>query len=322
MLFMTAQTMSNSSAIIHPPGFYIIGFQTFPNISVYIIFLAVVYMATLVFNAFLMYIIAIDHCLHTPKFLAVFNLALVDIILNTTTIPSMIKVFFVKDNFIPFNLCLVQMYFYYSFVSMESYSLAILAYDRMVAICLPLRQNMLNTVRIMSCLVALCWVYSLGRLVYSVSIMTELSFCDSVRVFSYFCDYAPVFRLACNDNSRQWSVASTSSMVNLLLPFFFTVLSYISILTAVFRMKSVGSRIKALATCIEHLILVVIFYVPLFSIFLIGLYFQGIDPDQRVLSLSLASCIPPCVNPIVYSLKTKEIKNRAMALFRRMKTSP
>ncbi|CAN9501142.1 unnamed protein product [Ophioblennius macclurei] len=313
---------NSSSVLIHPPGFYIIGFQAFSYVGVYIIFLALVYAATLVFNAFLMYIIACERCLHTPKFLAVFNLALVDILLSTTVIPSMVKVFFVRDTFISFDLCLVQMYFYYASASLEAYSLAVLAYDRLVAICLPLRQNVLNTLRVMSCLVALCWAYNLSRFVYTVFIITELSFCDSVRVFSYFCDYAPVFRLSCNDNSRQWSVASKSSLVNLLLPFFFILLSYASILAAVFRMKSVGSRVKALATCMEHLVLVAIFYVPLFTIFLIGLYFSGVDPDLRVLSLSMASCIPPCVNPIVYSLKTKEIRDRATTLFRRMKTGP
>ncbi|XP_010742275.2 olfactory receptor 24-like [Larimichthys crocea] len=315
------RTVFNDSVIIHPPGFYIIGFETFPYISVYIIFLTFVYVVTLVFNILLIYIIARDHCLHTPKFLAVVNLAVIDVLLNTSTIPSMIKTFLFKDNFIPFNLCLLQMYVYYSVVSLESYALAILAYDRMIAICFPLRQNSVNTVTIMSCIVGLTWIYSLGRVAYSTIIMTRLSFCNSVRVFSYFCDYAPVFRLACNDYTLQWSVASASSMVNLMAPFSFIVLSYGSILVTVFRMKSVSSRMKALATCVEHLVLVAVFYIPIFSIFLLGLYVRSIDPDQRVLSLSLASCIPPCVNPIVYSLKTKEIKTRALALVHRTKIS-
>ncbi|TKS82860.1 Olfactory receptor 24 [Collichthys lucidus] len=314
-------TVFNDSVIIHPPGFYIIGFETFPYISVYIIFLTFVYVVTLVFNILLIYIIARDHCLHTPKFLAVVNLAVIDVLLNTSTIPSMIRTFLFKDNFIPFNLCLLQMYVYYSVASLESYALAILAYDRLIAICFPLRQNLFNTVTIMSCIVGLTWIYSLGRVAYSTIIMTRLSFCNSVRVFSYFCDYAPVFRLACNDYTLQWSVASASSMVNLMAPFSFIVLSYGSILVTVFRMKSVSSRMKALATCVEHLVLVAIFYIPIFSIFLLGLYVRAIDPDQRVLSLSLASCIPPCVNPIVYSLKTKEIKTRALALVHRTKIS-
>ncbi|XP_029304325.1 olfactory receptor 24-like [Cottoperca gobio] len=316
------RTVLNESLIIHPPGFYIIGFETFSYISVYIIFLAFVYVVTLVFNILLIYIIARNHCLHTPKFLAVVNLAVIDVILNTSTIPSMIKTFLFKANFIPFNLCLLQMFMYYTFGVLESYALAILAYDRLIAICFPLRHNSINTMRSMSCIVGLTWCYALGVNAFSIVIMTRLSFCNSVRVFSYFCDYAPVFRLACNDYTLQVSVASASSMVNLMGPFTFIILSYVSILVTVFRMKSLSSRMKALATCIEHLVLVAVFYLPLFSIFLMGLYVRSIDPDQRVLSLSLASCIPPCINSIVYSLKTKEIKTRALALVHRVKSSP
>lgn len=312
----------NTSDIVHPPGFYIVGFQTFPYVSVYIIFLACVYVVTILFNILLICIIALNHRLHTPKFLAVVNLAVIDVILNTSTIPSMIKSFLFKDNFIPFNLCLVQMYAYYAFASLESYALAVLAYDRLIAICFPLRQNVFNTLLIMSCIVSGTWIYNLGRVAYSTAIMTRLSFCNSVIVYSYFCDYAPVFRLACNDYTLQWSVASTSSMFNLMVPFSVILLSYIIILVSVFRMKSVASRVKAFVTCIEHVILVAVFYIPTFSIFLIGLYVRAIDPDLRVLNLSLASCIPPCINPVVYSLKTKEIKTRAQALARRLRMNP
>uniref|UniRef100_A0A3B4UWY4 Olfactory receptor n=1 Tax=Seriola dumerili TaxID=41447 RepID=A0A3B4UWY4_SERDU len=305
------RTVLNDSVIIHPPGFYIIGFQSFPYISVYIIFLAFVYVVTVVCNILLVYIIAVDRRLHTPKFLAVVNLAVIDIMLNTSTIPSMIKTFLFKDNFVPFNQCLLQMYFHYAFLALESYSLAVLAYDRFIAICFPLRQNLFNTLLIMSCIIGVTWMYCAGLLAYSTAIMTRLSFCNSVRVFSYFCDYAPVFRLACNDYSLQWSLAS-ASLGHLIGPFTFIILSYFIIIVTVCRMKSVSSRMKALTTCIEHLILVAIFYIPIFSIFLFGLFIRAIDPDQRVLSLSLAVCIPPCINPIVYSLKTKEIKIRVL----------
>ncbi|XP_040906861.1 olfactory receptor 1M1-like [Toxotes jaculatrix] len=311
------RTVLNDSVIIHPPGFYIIGFQTFPYISVYFIFLAFVYAVTVLFNCLVVYIIAFNHCLHTPKFLAVVNLAVIDVMLNSCTIPSMIKIFLIKDNFIPFNLCFVQMFFYYAFGTLESYALAILAYDRLIAICFPLRQNSINTLQNMSCIVGLAWCFGLGIIAFATGIMTRLSFCNSLRVFSYFCDYAPVFRLACNDYTMQWSVGSLLTFLLLVGPFTFIVLSYVSILVTVFRMKSLDSRVKALATCVEHIILVAVFYIPLITIFTIGFYLRLIDPDQRVLSLSLASCIPPCVNPIVYSLKTKEIKTRALALVRK-----
>uniref|UniRef100_A0AAQ4PZ98 G-protein coupled receptors family 1 profile domain-containing protein n=1 Tax=Gasterosteus aculeatus aculeatus TaxID=481459 RepID=A0AAQ4PZ98_GASAC len=310
-------TSLNNSLIIRPPGFHIVGFETLPFISVYFIFLSFVYVVTVMFNSLVIYVIAFNHCLHSPKFLAVINLAVIDIVLNTTTIPGMVKIFLVKDNFIPFNLCLVQMFSYYCSLGLESFALAILAYDRLIAICLPLRHNSVNTLQSMSCIIGFTWSFSVGVTAFSTGIMTQLSFCKSVRVFSYFCDYAPVFRLACNDYTMQWSAASFLSFMILGGPFVFIILSYVTILVTVFRMRSLDSRVKALATCGEHVILVAVFYVPIITIFTLGFFLRLTDPDQRVLSLSLASCIPPCINPIVYSLKTKEIKMRAVALLRR-----
>ncbi|KAM3868687.1 olfactory receptor 2AT4-like [Diretmus argenteus] len=312
------RTVVNDSLLIHPPGFYIIGFQTLPFVNLYIIFLAFVYVVTILFNMLVIHVIAFNHCLHTPKFVAVGNLAVIDVILNSCTIPSMIKTFIIKDNFVPFNLCLMQMFTYYTFVTLESFALAILAYDRLIAICFPLRQHSLNTLRSMSCIVGLSWSYSLGIIAFSTAIMTRLSFCNSVRVLSYFCDYAPVFRLACNDYTLHWALSSGLSMLMLIVPLVFIILSYVSILVTVFRMKSLDSRMKALATCIEHLILVAVFYIPLLIIFMIGFYMGGIDADQRVLSLSLSSCIPPCINPIIYCLKTKEIKTTAFKMVRKV----
>ncbi|KAK2828261.1 hypothetical protein Q5P01_019295 [Channa striata] len=308
------KTVLNNSVIIHPPGFYIIGFQTFPLISVYFIFLGFVYVVTVMFNSLVIFMITSNRCLHTPRFLAVVNLAVIDVILNTSTIPAMLKIFLFKDNFVPFNLCFVQMFVYYAFGTLESFALAVLAYDRLIAICFPLRQNSINTLRSMSCIIGLCWCFALSISAFAVIIMTRLSFCSSLNVFSYFCDYTPVFRLACNDYTLQLSMASVLSLLNLGGPFIFIFLSYGIILMTVFKMKSLDSRVKALTTCVEHLIIVAAFYIPLITIFSIGFFVRNIDPDQRVLSLSLASCSPPCINPIVYSLKTKEIRTRALAL--------
>nr|XP_020473700.1 olfactory receptor 52B2-like [Monopterus albus] len=183
----------------------------------------------------------------------------------------------------------------------------------------PLRQNSINTMRSMSYIVSLTWCFSLGIMAYGAGIMTQLSFCNSLTVFSYFCDHSAVYRLACNDYTRQWTLGTSVTFLIFVVPFTLICLSYVSILVTVFRMKSLDSRVKALATCTEHIILVAVFYIPVITIFNMALLLHFLDEDLSLLSLSLASCTPPCINPMVYSLKTKEIRNRALALVRKTK---
>lgn len=144
--------------------------------------------------------------------------------------------------------------------STQSYALAVLAYHRLIAICFPLRQNSINTRLRMSTLMAITWSFALGTGGFATGFMSRLSFCKSVRVVSYFCDGAPVFGLACNDNRLQWLVASTLTMVALVLTLTFIILSYVSIPVTIFKMESIDSRNKALATCTERLTLVAIYY--------------------------------------------------------------
>ncbi|XP_055063213.2 olfactory receptor 2V1-like [Misgurnus anguillicaudatus] len=304
-----------NNSLIHPPGFYIVGLNSMAYTNIYVIFLSVVYVFTVMSNVFLITIIFYDCRLHVPKFMAICNLSVVDLMLSTSLVPGMIKIYLFLDNFIPFKLCLVQMFTYYAILGLESISLCILAYDRLIAICFPLRQESLNTNTKMAYIICGIWVFGIGIALYGPISMTQLSFCGSVRVNSYFCDFAPVFRLACNDTSRQWSFATSLTIILMFLPFSFIVLTYTCILITVFKMKSIQSRYKALATCTEHLILVALFFSPVLVVFNLGFFGFVINTNVRVVVLSMTSCLSPCVNPIVYSLKTKEIRSRVYSLF-------
>ncbi|XP_052422912.1 olfactory receptor 10A2-like [Carassius gibelio] len=305
---------NTSNSIIQPVGFYIVALSSMPYSNIYVMFLTLLYVITVMCNVFLITIVFYDHCLHVPKFMAVGNLALVDIVLSTSLVPGMIKTYIVQDNFVPFKLCLVQMYTYYTFLSLEIFSLCILSYDRFIAICFPLRQEDINTNTKMAYIISAVWFFCIVIVLYAVTSIPSLSFCGSLKVNSYFCDYAPVLRLACSDTTSQWNFATALTIIFNAGPLIFIFLTYMGILTAVFRMKNNQSRYKALATCSEHLILVTLFFIPIVIIFSLGFFGIIINSNVRTVCLSLSSLLTPCINPILYSLKTKEIRSRIHSL--------
>ncbi|XP_048037694.1 olfactory receptor 10A2-like [Megalobrama amblycephala] len=315
-----ARNSAPNNSISQPEGFYIVALSSMLYNNIYVMFLTVLYVITVICNVFLITIIFYDHRLHVPKFMAVGNLALVDLVLSTSLVPGMIKTYIVLDNFVPFKLCLVQMYIYYAFLFLESFSICVLSYDRFVAICLPLRQESINTNTRMVYIIVAIWIFGLTTVLYGTSSILTLSFCGSLKLNSYFCDYTPVLRLACSDTTHQWNFATALTILFMFVPLIFIFFTYMGILIAVFRMKNNQSRYKALATCTEHLMLVAIFFIPIFIIFNLGFSGIIINPNVRTVCLSLSSLITPCVNPIIYSLKTKEVRSRIYSLLTHRQT--
>ncbi|XP_042627797.1 olfactory receptor 52E8-like [Cyprinus carpio] len=303
---LNASFVQNLS-IVRPEYFFIIGLSGIPYSSYYYIFLFITYFIAVIGNSIVLLIIALEQSLHSPKYIGVFNLALADIGETNAVIPNMMKTFFSDSQYISYNACLANMFFVNFFITLQSVTLVVLAFDRFIAICLPLRYHALLNNTVMSLVFLVVWAFNTSLVALTASLMTRLSFCKSNVVQSYYCDYGPVLRLACNDNSINVFLTNLSAALLLVAPFFIIVLSYMGIFFALSKITTWEARLKALKTCVSHILLVGIFFLPVICIF-IASSITSLTPNARVISTSLSFTLPPMLNPIIYVLNTAEIR--------------
>ncbi|XP_069045806.1 olfactory receptor 51F2-like [Lepisosteus oculatus] len=299
-------TFSPNDTFVRPQFFYVNGFSDLPNAKSYYIFMCFVYAITVLGNSFIMFIIFMERSLHTPKYVAIFNLAVVDMCGSTALIPKMIETFLFDSQFITYEACFANMFFVHFFSSMQSITLVVLAYDRFVAICFPLKYHIIMTNNSITVILSLVWIVTAAILITVVLLFIRLSFCKSTVINSYFCDHGPVFRLACNDNSPNYRMAIFCTTIFFGAPLVVIALSYVCIIFALLKIASLEGRLKAMKTCTSHLILVAVFYLPIAATYIAGLS-STIHPNARIINTSLATVIPPMLNPIIYTLKTDEI---------------
>ncbi|XP_061105507.1 olfactory receptor 52E4-like [Conger conger] len=305
-----------NGSIVHPDFFFISGFAGIPHTNYYYVFLCFVYALTVVVNTFVMFMIYSDHCLHSPKYIAVFNLAVSDLFGSTALIPQMIDTFLFKSHLISFEACLTNIFFFFSFVTMQSFTLTLLSYDRYVAICFPLRYNEIVTNKSILVITTMLWIFAGMATLLSVSFISTLSFCKSTVVNSYLCDPGPLHLLACNNNTPSSVLNWTLPAIFLWIPVLFITSTYICIGRALFKIAEASERLKAMKTCTSHLILVSVFYLPIAFAFALG---STIHQNARIINLSLTTILPPVLNPIIYSLKTEEFTESIKKLYRRKK---
>ncbi|XP_034148909.1 olfactory receptor 1500-like [Esox lucius] len=305
----------NITTIIRPPYFYISGFTGIPHIKYYYVFLSLVYIISLMGNTFVMFVIYLHHNLHRPKYIAVFNLAFTDVCETTALVPKLLDMFLFGRQFISYGQCLTNLFFVFVFLFMQSFNLIVLAYDRLVAICLPLRYHTLVSNRSMFQLIGAAWVFAVFILLIPVGFITRLSFCGSVVINSYFCDHGPLYRLAapCSDILPNLVMSYLDPCLVFYIPTVLIIASYICIIHALFTITLPQDRHRAIKTCTSHLILVTIFYLPINITYLL---FSYIPTNVRIINLSLTSVLTPMLNPIIYVLKTEEFKESAKKLIR------
>uniref|UniRef100_A0A3Q3JGC1 G-protein coupled receptors family 1 profile domain-containing protein n=1 Tax=Monopterus albus TaxID=43700 RepID=A0A3Q3JGC1_MONAL len=247
-----AATLSNAT-FVRPAKFYISGFSDIPHVKYFYVFLCFVYIMTVLGNGLLLSVIYLDKTLHTPKYMIVFNLALTDLCGSTALIPKVLDTFLFDNRYIVYEACLSYMFFVWLSTSVQSWTLVIMAYDRFIAICFPLRYHSIVTKPAIAAILIACLAGLLDR----------LSFCGSLVIQSFFCDHGPIYRLACNDNSLNFIMAKVGITLIICIPPVLIAFTYICIGKALSRIASREERVKALKTCTSHLILVAIFFLPL-----------------------------------------------------------
>ncbi|XP_043927855.1 olfactory receptor 6N2-like [Protopterus annectens] len=267
----------------------------------------VAYIIALLGNLLFIMIVLSDYMLHVPMYILICNLAVLDICIPSVTVPSMLSHFVFNNRFVAFSACFLQTFLYLGLGTAESFTLMIMAYDRYYAICKPLHYSSIMTSRKAIQLSISCWIVGMMSPVVPIYFALKLPFCGPYKIYHCFCDYAAVFRLACADVSFHALISLTLALLVLLIPMFFIVLSYTKIIMTLLKITTSEGHSKAFSTCASHLLVISIFIFVAVFVF-VSYKISGFPVDIRILGAVLQNILPPMVNPIIYCLKTKEIR--------------
>ncbi|KAG8435729.1 hypothetical protein GDO86_013611, partial [Hymenochirus boettgeri] len=292
-------------------SFTLVGFAEFPQLR-YLLLVSfyLMYILTLIGNAAIVASVLLNSPLHSPMYFFLCNLAFLDIFYSTVTLPQLIHLQIHDGGTISFTSCLSQQYFYISFAVCEYFLLAAMAYDRYVAICQPLHYCMAMTRKVFMLLTKGCWSVGFVSSSLPVFFSSRLQFCSSKIINHFFCDLTALLKLACSETSNIQVVIFIESILLGLLPFLFTLASYVSIVRTVLGIKSENGRSKAFSTCASHLTVVVLFYGSM-----IGVYMRPSSmylPAHDKLFAVLYTTVIPMLNPVIYTLRTSEVRNVLM----------
>ncbi|XP_049477634.1 olfactory receptor 5B3-like [Panthera uncia] len=288
--------------------FILLGLTSDPELQVplFIVF-TLIYLITLVGNLGIIVLILLDSRLHTPMYFFLSNLSLVDLCYSTAVTPKVMAGLLIRDKVISYNACAAQMFFFAAFATVESYLLASMAYDRYAAVCRPLHYTTTMTTGVCACLAI--GSYTCGFL--NASIHTgdtfRLSFCMSNVIHHFFCDVPAVMVLSCSDRRVSELVLVYVVSFNSFFALMVILISYIFIFITILKMHSSTGYQKALSTCASHLSAVSIFYGTLIFMYLQPSSSHSMDTDK--MASVFYTMVIPMLNPVVYSLRNKEVKS-------------
>uniref|UniRef100_A0A8D1Q616 Olfactory receptor n=1 Tax=Sus scrofa TaxID=9823 RepID=A0A8D1Q616_PIG len=300
--------------------FLLVGLTENPNLQIPLFLLfTLIYFITLVGNGGMIMLIWLNAQLHTPMYFFLSNLSFCDICYSTVFAPKMLVHFLSKHKSSTFSGCVLQSFFFAVYVTTEGILLSVMAYDRYVAIASPLLYTVIMTQKVCIRMVLVSYLGGLiNSLTHTIGLL-KLDFCGPNTVNHYFCDIPPLLRLSCSDAQNNELLLLIFSGVIAMFTLMTIMVSYICIITAVQRIRSAEGRRKAFSTCASHLTAVTLFYG--------SVTFSYIQPssqyslEQEKVSAVFYTLVIPMLNPLIYSLRNKDVKEAAKWSIWRKRTS-
>ncbi|KAH0511801.1 Olfactory receptor 5B12 [Microtus ochrogaster] len=297
--------MENSTEVTE---FILAGLTDDPELQLplFIVFL-IIYLCTVLGNVGMTGLILLDSRLHTPMYLFLRHLSLVDFGYSSAITPKVMAGLISTDKIISHNACGTQFFFFVGFITTESFLLAAMAYDRYAAVCKPLHYTTTMTTNTCTCLIISSYVCGFLNSSIHTGNIFRLSFCKSNVIDHFFCDAPPLLALSCSDTTVSEMVIFFVVGFNALFSIVVISISYLFIFITILRIRSSEGRQKAFSTCASHLTAVSIFYGTVIFMYLQPSSSHSMGTD-KVASVFYTMVIP-MLNPLVYSLRNKEVKS-------------
>ncbi|KFO21775.1 olfactory receptor 8K3 [Fukomys damarensis] len=287
--------------------FILLGVTDRPELQapLFLLFLSI-YLTSLLGNLGMIILTQVDPRLKTPMYFFLRHLALTDLAYSTAVGPKMLENFVVHPNTISYYCCAIQLAVFLLFIGSELFILSAMSYDRYVAICNPLLYNVMMSQKVCWVLVGIPYLYcTFMSLVVTTKLFT-LSFCDRNVISHFYCDCIPLLSLLCSNTYEiEWIIMAFAAF-DLISSLLMVLVSYLLILTAILRMKSAEGRRKAFSTCGSHLTVVTVFYGTLIFMYVQPTSSHSSDMDK--MSSIFYTLIIPMLNPLIYSLRNKDVK--------------
>ncbi|XP_067085337.1 olfactory receptor 1500-like [Osmerus mordax] len=301
-----------NNTFTQPSEFVIVGFPgiqpEYYNLTAWLFLF--LYVITVGGNFLLVVLFAVEHSLKKPMYIIMVSLALSDIGFDTAALPKIIARYWWNDGSISFHTCMIQAHIIHFFGTLNSLIMMTMAVDRSLAICFPLRYPVLMSNRIMTGISILSWMAANTTPGVSTSDYSRLvPYCKSNKILHVYCDLVALPQIGCGDFSALVQRTTSVAMFVLLGPLSLIILSYACVIVTVMKMATLQGKLKTLSTCATQGLIIFIYYIPRFVVYSTFLIPSLVLPtDLRIGTTLFYTLFPPLINPFIYCLRTKEIK--------------